>query len=77
MYLPTEERIAEAKAFAHFITEETSDVDRKLMQIRRGLEAGLGRDFDFYDPDVRDEWNPNFNLWDEFVEIASEISTLA
>ena len=67
-------RIAEAKAFMHFITEPTAHVDRKLAQIRQGLEAGLGRDFDFYDPDVRDEWNPNFNLWDEFVRHTKAIA---
>ncbi len=50
-------RIAEAKAFAHFVTEETSDVDRKLEQIRQGLESELGRDFDFYDDDIRPQWD--------------------
>ena len=50
-------RIAEANAFAHFVTEETPDVDRKLAQIRRGLEAYLGRDFDFYDDDIRPVWD--------------------
>ena len=49
--------IANDRRFAGFITEETADVDRKIMQIRRGLEQKLGRDFNFYDPDVR-EWTP-------------------
>ena len=65
--------IAETKAFAHFATEETSDVDRKLMQIRRGLEAGLDRDFDFYDLNIRNQWNPSpSDPWDNYIEIASE-----
>ena len=50
-------RIAEANAFAHFVTEETPDVDRRLAQIRRGLEVYLGRDFDFYDDDIRPVWD--------------------
>ena len=66
--------IAQAKAFAHLITELADNVDRKLAQIRRGLQAELGRDFDFYDPDVRDEWNPNFNPWDEFVRHTKAIA---
>ena len=67
------ELIAETKAFAHFSTEETSDVDRKLMQIRRGLEAGLDRDFDFYDLNIRNQWNPSpSDPWDNYIEIASE-----
>ena len=67
------EGIAQAKAFAHFITEPTEDVDRKLVQIRRGLEAGLGRGFDFYDPDIRSRWNPSSTeRWDRTVGRASE-----
>ena len=51
-------QIAAAKAFAHFIAEGTEDVDRKLAQIRQGLEADLGSDFDFYDDDLYRRWNP-------------------
>ena len=65
--------IAQAKAFAHFIVEPTDDVDRKLAQIRLGLEAGLGRDFDFYDADIRSRWNPSSTeRWDRTVGRASE-----
>ena len=64
-------RIAEANTFAHFVTEQTTDVDRKIMQIRRGLEAELGRDFDFYDPDIYRRWDSSQpTLWDEFVRQA-------
>ena len=69
-------QIAGAEAFAHFITEDTPDVDRKLAQIRRGLEAGLGRDFDFYDPNVSrwwdrsasDAWNAGISVGSEFLD---------
>ena len=68
------EDIAGARAFAHFVTEETSDVDRKLAQIRQGLEAGRGdKDFDFYDPDIRVRWDPKANPWDEFIRRAKAI----
>ena len=67
------EGIARARAFAHFITESTDDVDRKIQQIRRGLEAGLGRDFDFYDSDVRSRWDPSDSVaWDRYIGIASD-----
>ena len=59
--------IAEAQGFSHFVTEATADVDRKIQQIRNGLEAKLGRDFDFYQPDVR-------NLWDESVNEPQPLS---
>ena len=51
------EEIVGAKAFAHFVTEEIPDVDRKLAKIRRGLEAGLDRDFDFYELNIRSWWD--------------------
>ncbi len=51
-------RIADAQPFQKFVTQQTAyDVDRRLQQIRKGLEAQLGRDFDFYDdPYIRAQW---------------------
>ena len=67
------EKIAGARAFAHFVTEPTDDVDRNIQQIRRGLDAGLGRDFDFYDPDIRSRWDLSAsNPWDAYIRHASE-----
>ena len=63
------EEFANAKDFAHFATEDTPDVDRKLAQIRQGLETELGRDFDFYDPDIGARME-NEKLWDDFVKQA-------
>ena len=70
------EKVAEAEAFAHFITEERPDVDRKLAQIRRGLESQLGRDFDFYDDDIYIQWDsntPSSSPWDDYVRRAKAI----
>ncbi len=65
--------IAGAAPFAHFVAEEARDVDRKLVQIRRGLEAGLGRDISFYDHDIRNRWDPSpSNTWERYVGFASE-----
>ena len=56
--IPQKNQIADARAFARFTSESTEDVDRKLYHIRRGLEAERnGKDFDFYDPDVRVLWD--------------------
>ncbi len=67
------EDIAKAGAFVHFTSNETPDVDRKLVQIRRELEAGLGRDLDFYDPDIRRRWDRSTpDPWDEYLRHASE-----
>jgi len=67
------DKIAGAKAFAHFSTEETQDVDRKLAQIRRGIEAGLDRDFDFYDSDIRRLWDLSASdPWDKYISVASD-----
>ena len=65
--------IASAGAFAHLLTEKTADLDRKLAQIRKGLEAGLGRGFNFYDPEIRKRWDSSsFDAWDRYLGIALE-----
>ena len=51
-------QVVNAKAFARFLTEPTEDLDRAIQQIRRGIEAELGRDFSFHDCDIRRYWNP-------------------
>ena len=51
------EQMASAKAFAHFVTKDTTNVDERLFQIRQGLEAHWGRDFGFYDDEVKKYWN--------------------
>ena len=65
--------IAEAKAYTDFVSEQTTDVDCKLIQIRRGLEAEHAKEgFDFYDPDINVQWSTNVNPWDEFVRRAQQ-----
>ena len=53
--------ITSASAFANYITDQTNDEDRKLVQIREHLESGLRSDFSFYDPDVQKHWDPTFD----------------
>lgn len=48
--------IAEAGDFAYLVTEPTEDVDRKIYQIRQGLEAELGRSFSFYNTPIVEHW---------------------
>ena len=62
------ERISEA--FADLVAETTDDVDRKLFQIRQALEKKRKRDFDFYDFDIRANWDATLNPWDSFVKLA-------
>ncbi len=64
--------IANASAFARYITEHELNVDSRLTQIRLGLEHECGRDFDFYDDDIRAQWDRQL-IWDEFVRRAKEI----
>ena len=42
------------------ITEDTQDIDRKIQQIRQGIEAEKGAGFNtFYDADIYKMWNPS------------------
>ena len=60
-----------AATFAHLVTEQAEDVDRRLMQIRQGLEAEFGRGFNYYeDPIYTQWWNSTPSPWDEFVKRA-------
>ena len=45
-----------AATYAAYVSVPTVDVDRKLVQIRKGVEAERGEDFGFYDPDIRPVW---------------------
>ena len=64
--------ITDADSFAHYITEPTDDVDRKIKQIRQALEVELDRNFHFYDPGIRIMWDPGMRNWDTFVKLATE-----
>ena len=66
-----------AKTFSHLVTQPTNDVDRQLEQIRQGLEDELGRDFKFYDDEIRRQWESQDRKsgnasepWDEYVKRA-------
>jgi len=65
-------QIVSATDFERYITEPTDDIDRKVKQIREALEDELGRNFYFYDLDIRIRWDPQVRNWDTFVKIAQE-----
>ena len=52
------ENLVKAKAFSCFVTEQTSDIDFAITQIRGGLEEKLEEDFSFYDDNVSKYWKP-------------------
>ena len=48
-----------ADRLAFYVTDASDDDnDRKIEQIRHGIEAALGRDFGFYDEDILRWWDP-------------------
>ncbi len=59
-----------AEVFKNFVTQPTDDADRKLTQIRPRLESELGRDFYFYESEVRARWDANYDPWVDFVNRA-------
>ena len=46
-----------AETFEAYVADPSADVDRNLVQIRSALEAERGRDFGFYNDDIRPQWN--------------------
>ena len=61
-----------AATFSDYVTEPTVDVDCKLVHIRQDLEAEHRRDIDFYDDDIRTEWEIDY--W--VVQAADDIRDL-
>ena len=50
-------RIARADSFAKYVTGPSDDVNRKIQQIRQGLEAEHRKDINFYDGgDIQRQW---------------------
>jgi len=67
------QQIANAKAFANYVKDPSNDVDRKIIQIRQGLERDIGRNIYFYDKDVIGLWQSGAqSLEDEFVQHTQE-----
>ena len=64
--------IAKTAAYADYIDRPTDDADQKIAQIRVGLERKLDRDFDFYNKDIRFEWDSALRNWNEYVKRAKE-----
>ena len=63
-------KMAEASAFAKYITKPAENLDSRLYQIRKGLEKELKRDIDFYDSDISDQWNLDRIPWATYVKRA-------
>ena len=67
-------QISEAQAFARYVTDGATDVDRRIYQIRQGLETDEGKDFHgFYDVGILHMWDPNTHFsspWDEYISRA-------
>jgi len=60
-----------AKRYASLVAEPTDDVDRQINQIRDGLTPNLWPEFDFYDEQVRPQWQSSSGgAWDGFVKWA-------
>ena len=66
------QRIVRSPEFAKFISTASTDTDRKIQEIRLGLEAQWGRDFGFYDDGVSSLWRNGTasSPWDMFVNRA-------
>ena len=73
VYTGHKNNIAQASAFSRYIAEPTDDVDRKLLQIRMGLESEYRKDSNFYDDDIKIMWDPQMQNWDTFVKLAQEV----
>ena len=63
MAIKFKEKLAEAPAFQRFTTESIKDPDRRIQQIRAGLESERGH-VDFWSDEIRPLWDDNQNNGD-------------
>ena len=65
--------ISNAEGFAHYTSEGATDIDRRIQQIRQGIEAETGADFSFYDGLIHRKWNPSkVSPWDEYSKCSPQ-----
>lgn len=55
------------EAFPDLVSETTEDVDRKLAEIRAGLQKRYGKAVSFYEPEIKRLWSKEGQQWEEFV----------
>lgn len=60
-----------ATQFSYLTSDDTQDVDRRILRIREELAQKYGDDFDFYDTEeVKNRWENQENAWDPIVRWA-------
>jgi 5-methylcytosine-specific restriction enzyme B len=64
------------RTFAELVGSPTADVDRDIAQIRSRLSEEYGEGFDFYDPAVMEQWQPDSSQWGQFVHWARRLYQL-
>lgn len=47
------------------------DVDKQILTIRAALNDQFGEGFDFYEPEVRQKWQPDASPWGNFISWAA------
>ena len=79
MAINVKRNVANAPEFQHFATKSTNDDDRRIQQIRAGLESQIGKspvDGDlFFMPEIRVQWDEGYEYdpWDAFIERAKAV----
>lgn len=56
-----------ASHFVDLVKTASSDVDRRLLEIREALAERYGPDFSLYDEPILEQWNPTATKWGQFA----------
>jgi|GEM_PF-4563527 len=62
--------------FKELFTPSTNDIDRQILQIRQALEKHYGGPVSFFDPKIREQWDPDEKPWDLLVKHAKQFYRL-
>ncbi len=59
---------------SEYVEDDSANIDRRLLQVRRGLEAQRGEPVEsFYQKGIRRLWDPDRDPWHEFLHWAERI----
>ena len=73
MSINHKEMVANAPNFQRFATVPTDDNDRKIQQIRAGLESEFGEQISLYEDEIQAQWNDRYDPWSAFIERAKAV----
>lgn len=70
-----EAKLRIARTFSALVSEPDKNVDWQLYEIRQKLAEEHGQQLDFWQPEIRRQWQPDTSPWGQFIRWAARFYT--